>query len=183
MDVLVLAIKAALALTLLTAGSAKLADVTSFAATVRLFVPRRVPGFAVRGVAAGAGLAEVLIGTASFSFPASDWVNVVVLGAGCTFVVLSGAGYLFHRGVACRCFGRLSRRSFDAPALARSLGIAGLAAVVAVSTVSPGAIRLTAVAHVLLLATAALLAAATFTAARALGAVAEVQPPVAATAP
>jgi hypothetical protein len=176
LDVLVLAIKAGLALTLLTAGSAKLADVNSFAATVRLFVPRRVPGFATRGIAGGTGLAELLIGSASFSFPSIAWVNVVVLVAGCVFVAVSGVGYLFHRGVTCRCFGRLSRRSFDAPALARSLGIAGLAAFVAVSTVSPGAVDLTAVAHLLLLATAALLVASTFTAARALGAVAEVQP-------
>jgi hypothetical protein len=177
LDVLVLAIKAGLALTLLAAGSAKLADVTSFEATVRLFVPRRAPRFTTRGIAIGTGLAELLIGSASFSFPATAWVNVVVLAAGCVFIAASGAGYLFHRGVTCRCFGRLSHRSFDAPALARSLGIAGLAAVVAVSTVSPGALDLKPVAHLLLLGTAALLAASTFTAARALGAVAEVQLP------
>jgi hypothetical protein len=41
MDVSVLAAKSAVALVLLVAGGAKMADVAGFAATVRLFMPRR----------------------------------------------------------------------------------------------------------------------------------------------
>lgn len=179
MDIPILAIKAALALTLLVAGSAKLADVRGFAVTVQLFAPRRTPGLVLHGIAFCIGLVELLLGAASFAFPAIAWVNDAVLVAGCVFVLLSAAGYLFHRGVACRCFGRLSPRVFDALTLARSLAMAALAAVVAVSpTVSPHATRITVVAHVLLLATATLLSAAAVTAARTLAALAEAQPTV-----
>jgi hypothetical protein len=178
MDIVVLAIKAALALMLLVAGSAKLADVRGFAVSVQLFVPRHAPGFVLPGIALCAGLAELLLGAASFAFPALSWVNVGVLVAGCVFVLLSAAGYLFHRGIPCSCFGRLSPHVFDALTLARSLGIAALAAVVAVSTVSAQATRITVVAHVLLLATATVLSAAAATAARTLAALAEARPPV-----
>jgi hypothetical protein len=153
MDIVILAIKAALALTLLVAGSAKLADVRGFAATVHLFAPRRTVGSALRGIALCTGLAELLLGTVSFSFPALAWVNVAVLSAGCVFVALSAAGYLFHRGVPCNCFGRLSPRVFDASGLARSLGIAALAAVVAVSNQAPHATRVPVAAHALMVGT------------------------------
>lgn len=169
-DTIILALKSALALMLLVAGAAKLADLPSFSATVRLFMPRKTPRGAQLGVASAVGAVELALGSASLSFPATHAINLVVLLAGCVFVVISAVGYIFHRDVACRCFGRLSHRTFDAAALARSVMIAALAAVVVASNVSPAATRITTTSDLFLFAAEALVAIATFTAARALAA-------------
>lgn len=177
MDFAVLAIKAALALMLVIAGSAKLVDLRGLAATIQVFSPRSTPNLVLRGIAVSAGLAELLLGTISFAFPELAWVNVVVFGAACVFLLLSTTGYIFHRDVPCSCFGRLSPRVFDALTLARSAGVACLAAVVAVAdAVSAPGTRVTIDAHVLLLATAILLCGAAATAARALASIAEAKP-------
>ena len=170
MTTVILAVKAVLAVMLLAAGAAKLADVSGFTTTLRLFAPPPLRGVTLRAAGVAIAGAELLIGATSFAFPELAVVNALVLAAGCAFVIASTLGYVLHRGAACRCFGQLSHRAFDAAAVGRSLGIAGLAAIVVAATISPGAVRLTAAAHVLLAAAAALLAVATFTAARVLGA-------------
>lgn len=124
----------------------------------------------LRGAAVVIASTELLLGGLSFSFPALALVNVLVLAAGCAFMATSLIGYLFHPGVACRCFGRLSHRAFDAAAMMRSLAIAGLATTVVAITISPTSVRVTGVAHVLLLSAAILLAVATFVAAQTLAA-------------
>jgi hypothetical protein len=175
MDVLVLGAKSALAVLLLVAAGAKLADLPGFAAAVRLFLPRAAPWPAVRAVTLSIALAELALGAASLSSPAAGWLNPVVFAAGCAFVAVSGAGYAFHRGRSCRCFGALSRRRFDIAAIARSILIAAMAAV-AMAPVQPSSVQLTVTARLLLLAAAAMLSFAARTAAGVLAASREASP-------
>ena len=70
--------------------------------------------------------AELALGGASLAFPAVWPLSVAVLAAAASFAVVSGLGFAFHRGRSCRCFGALSRRTFDRAGLARAAGIAGL---------------------------------------------------------
>jgi hypothetical protein len=182
MDVLVLGAKSALAALLLVAGGAKLADLASFAAAVRLFAPRRASWPVLRAAALGIALAELALGAGSLSSPAAGWLNPVVFAVGCAFVAVSGAGYAFHRGRSCRCFGALSQRKFDAAGIARSTIIAAVAAV-ALAHVPPASVQLAGAARLLLLAAAALVALAACTAARALAMSREAPPAQAAAQP
>jgi hypothetical protein len=168
MNALALTAKVIVAVMLLVAGGAKLADVTGFAAAVRLLIPVRMPGVVGRVIALGVAVAEVALGLASLSSPATGWLNTVVLGAACGFVAVSVWGYVFHRGHSCRCFGALSRRKFDALGIARALAIAAAAAL-ATAGLPRAMVEITAADQVLLLLTAALTSLAAFSAARALG--------------
>lgn len=162
------AAKAALAVILLVAGGAKLADLRGFGATVRLFLPRRLPGSAVRACAVSIVGAELLLGGASLCWPAAHWLNPLVLVLTAGFVVVTVAGFAIFRGRTCRCFGALSSRSFDRVSIARScllvivavLAMGGLGSIAQLSGLASG---LLAVASVLLIF-------GTFTAARALDA-------------
>ena len=165
----VLAGKAAVAVLLVAAGAAKLADLPGFAASVRLFRPGRgAPGLD-RGVALGIAAGEIAAGAASLSSPRASWLNLAVLAICCGFVAVSAAGYRWHRGQSCRCFGALSRRRFNLAGLGRSLLIA-LGAWVATAPVRAAAIQLGAADRIGLLAGALLVAAAAFSAAAAVGA-------------
>jgi hypothetical protein len=165
----VLACKAAVAVLLVAAGGAKVADLPGFAATVRLFLPGTAARRPVSIVAAGVAAGEIAVGTASLSSPRASWLNLVVLAIGCSFVAVSGAGYRWHRGRSCRCFGALSRRRFNLAGLGRSVLIA-LAAAVAAVPVRAVAIQLSAADRIGLLAGALLVAGAAFSAAAAVGA-------------
>ena len=164
----VLACKAAVAVLLVAAGGAKLADLPGFAASVRLFLPGSTAGRPVNAVAAGIAVGEIMVGAASLSSPRASWLNLVVLAIGCGFVAVSAAGYRWHRGRACRCFGALSRRRFNLAGLGRSVLIA-LAAAVAMAPVRAAAIQLGPAERIGLLAGALLVAAAAFSAAAAVG--------------
>jgi hypothetical protein len=172
MPAVILAAKAALAVMLLVAGGAKLADLTGFAAAVRLFTPRRLAGAAsaptaLRMAAAGLALAELALGGASLAAPEAGGLNLAVLALACGFVVVAAAGYVFHRGRSCRCFGALSRRRFDRAGIGRAAAVAVVAAV-ATTSVPAADIQLGPAAHGLLAGAACLLAGVAFTAARAL---------------
>jgi hypothetical protein len=172
--VAVLGAKAALAVMLLVAGGAKLADLAGFAAAVRLFTPRRLAGSAsappvLRGAALAIALGELALGAASLTSPAVGWLNPVVLVVGCGFVAVSGYGYAFHRGRSCRCFGALSQRRFDMAGIGRAVVVAAVAGVACMG-VPLSAVRLGLGGRGLLLAAAGLLAGIAFTAARALAA-------------
>jgi hypothetical protein len=174
MPALVLGAKAALAVMLVVAGAAKLADLAGFGSTVRLFLPPAIAArdWSVRAiglvsvVVAGG---ELVLGGASLSSPAVAWLNSAVLGATCAFVLASGVGYVFHRGRSCSCFGGLSHRRFDRAGIVRAVVIAGVASAGTVA-VRGGLVRLTLTDRSLLLAAAALLACVAFSAARALAA-------------
>jgi len=175
MDVLVLGAKAALAVVLVVAAGAKLADLHGFASAVRLFAPRPAPWPVLRAVALNIAVAEFALGAASLSSPAAGWLNPVVLAVGCAFAAVSAVGYAFHRGRSCRCFGALSQRKFDAAGIARSILIVAMAAV-AMAPVQPSSVQLTPITRVLLLAAAAMLAFVALTAARVLAMSREAQP-------
>jgi hypothetical protein len=182
MSVAVLGAKALLAVMLLVAAGAKLADLDSFAASVRLFLPRRrrtgsaaaAPGLltslaGARRIAWAVALAELVLGGASLAVPAIWALNLAVLATACCFAAVSGIGFAFHRGRSCRCFGALSRRRFDLAGLARAGAVAALAGL-ATAPAAPAAVALTPAGHGLLLAGSALVAFVAFTAARSLAA-------------
>ena len=92
MTVFVLAAKAAIAVLLIAAGGAKLADPVGFTAAIRLFVPppaarRRA---LVPAVAAAVIAAELVAGAVSLCWPAAAWANLAVLVLACGFTVVAG---------------------------------------------------------------------------------------------
>lgn len=151
---------------LIVAGSAKFAGVSSFAATVKLFMPIQGSPRALERIAVGVATFELVLGSASLTFPSVAFINILVLATGCGFLTVSSLGYFRHRGKSCLCFGQLSNRVFDVAGLMRSLAIVGLAASVALIATSPKATQLTTADHLLLLAGSAVVAVATYTAAR-----------------
>jgi Methylamine utilisation protein MauE len=164
-DVLPLAAKALLATMLLIAGGAKLAGLAGFAATIRLFVPIRIPRLAAPWMAAGTASVEIAVGAGSLSWPAAGWLNLVVFALTCGFVVVAGAGYVFRRGQSCRCFGALSGRKFDVAGVTRNAIIAAVAAV-ALVRVRPALTGVDQAQRTGLLLAGLLLALVAFTAAR-----------------
>lgn len=177
MEVLVFCAKTALACLLIVAGGAKLADPASFASTVRLFLPFRMSWPLLSAIAVAVSLAELAVGLASLTLPAIAALNALVFAIACAFVVVSAAGYAFHRGRSCRCFGALSQREFDAAGVVRSALTAGIAAVALVH-VGAAALQLGVTARVLLFAAAGLLALVAFSAARVRGPGSEPEPRV-----
>jgi hypothetical protein len=177
----ILGAKALLAVMLLVAGGAKLADLDSFAASVRLFLPRGRPGApppaagllmssaTARRIGLAVALAELGLGGASLAAPAISPLNLTVLGAAGCFAAVSGIGFAFHRGRSCLCFGALSRRKFDLAGLIRAGAVLALAGAAAVP-VAPAEVALTPAGHGLLLAGSAFIAFVAFTAARSLAA-------------
>lgn len=173
----VLACKTSIAVLLLAAGGAKIADLAGFAATVRLFVPGRA-----RALAAVIAAGEAVAGAASLSLPGVGWLNPAVLVICCCFVVVSAVGWARHRarrGVLggrppepappCRCFGALSRRGFTSAGIGRAVALT-LAAVAATASVPQAAIKLGVLTRLGLLGGGALVAIAAFSAAAAAGA-------------
>jgi hypothetical protein len=165
MVVTVLAVKAAIAVLLVSAGGAKLADLAGFTSAVRLLAPGFIPQPAVRALAGGIASGEVAVGAASLTSPALGWLNLVVLAVCCGFAAVSAAGYIWHREQACRCFGALSKRTFNAAGLYRAVLLAACA-VVATVHVRPSLIQLGPLARLALLGGCLLVAAS---AARAAG--------------
>lgn len=161
-QIAVLACKASIAVLLLTAGGAKLADLAGFAATVRLFVP-------VRALAVVIAAGEIGAGAASLSLPAVGWLNQAVFVICCGFLVVWAVGYARHAGRPCRCFGALSKRGFTLAGIGRAAGLT-VAAFAATASVPGVAVRLSLLTRLGLLAGAALVAAAAFSAAAAAGA-------------
>ena len=168
MQVIVLLIRASLATVLVMAGSAKLADTRSFAATfMGLGVPAR-RAFLLRGFALIIPLMELGLGIAMVSGLWSGIINeaVLVLLASFSIVVFIALRRKLH--VVCRCFGTLSDSQFTGRGLLRSLFLTVLAGVVFWSgntyplqlNASPGATALL-VAGFLLFALAAMQAAKT----------------------
>jgi hypothetical protein len=170
MAILVLSAKAAVAVLLLVAGGAKLADLPGFAAAIRLFLPDSGPAWVLaRAGRAGAALAaaELLAGAASLCWPAARWVNGAVLALACGFCVVAIIGYARHRDRPCRCFGALTRRSFSLRTILQAAAITA-AAVLAAGPARPAQLDLGPADQLLLIAVAGLLVLAAFTAARAL---------------
>jgi len=169
MALMVLGAKAGLAVLLLTAGGAKLADLSGFAATMRLFVPDFATQPVLRAAALGIALGELAVGAASLSSPGLGWVNAAVLAICCGFLAVSAVGYAWHRDRPCRCFGAMSKRTFNAAGLGRSALLAACAGL-AEMPVRPSLIQLGVAGRLALLAGAVLVAGAACTAAAAVAA-------------
>lgn len=167
MDILILGSKSAIAVMLLVAAGAKLSDPEGFAGAVRLFVPHRTPPRLVRTGALGIALLELALGAASLSSPAASWLNSAIFALACAFVIVSVAGFAFHRGRACLCFGGLSRRRFDTWSIVRSIVIAVGAAIAMMGT-SAASVQVGPVLRGVLLMASLLVALVASTAARAL---------------
>jgi hypothetical protein len=164
---LTLAAKVAVAVVLLASGGAKLADLTGFAATIRLFAPARALPLA-RAAAVAISAAEALSGAVSLCWPALGWVNFAVLGLSCGFAIVAAVGYARHRGRPCHCFGALSRSGFGLSSLLRALAIVVVAAVACVPVRPAPQLHFALAFHLLLLAGAVLMSAAAAAAAKAL---------------
>lgn len=126
LDTVALVAKSVMGVLLVVAGASKLADLTSFAAAIRLFLPHQIALRELRLVGATIALSEFAIGAASLSRPTTGWLNGLVLALSCGFLVISTLGYVFHRGRSCRCFGALSKRRFDALGIVRSLALVAI---------------------------------------------------------
>jgi hypothetical protein len=164
--VIALSAKTLIAVLLVAAGGAKLADLPGFAGVVALFVPASVPLRLLRGAALGLAVGEIVIGAASLTSPGLGWLNPVVLGVGCSFLVVSAVGFTWHRGRSCHCFGALSTRTFNPAGIGRAAVIVAGAALGMVP-VRSSLIQLSPASRLGLLAGAALVAWAAFTAAAA----------------
>ncbi len=175
MAILVLGAKTLTAVLLLAAGAAKLADLPGFAASVRLFLPRSLAGRLPRPAALCIAVGEAALGAASLAAPLAGWVNFAVLAVACGFVVVAGAGYRWHRGLACRCFGALSRRAFSAAGIGRAALIA-LGAAAATMPASRPLMQVGVAGRLGLLAGGAMVAVCAYSAAAALGAKAAQDP-------
>ncbi|HXW46016.1 MAG TPA: MauE/DoxX family redox-associated membrane protein [Streptosporangiaceae bacterium] len=178
MSTAALAAKAAVAVVLLVAGGAKLADLDGFAATIRYFLPARLflparPRHLVLAglpvIAAVIAIAELLTGAVSLCWPRLGWVNLAVLALACGFTAVAAFGYARRRGQPCRCFGALTRRGFGPRALVQALLMTG-AAWLATRPAGQAEVQIGLSAHLLLLAAAAIMAVAARTAAGALAA-------------
>jgi hypothetical protein len=168
MDALILGAKSVLAVMLVFAGGAKLADVAGFAVTMRLFLPWQPPRAVVRGGAVSVAGGEFLLGAASLSSPSVRWLNLVIFAVALLFVGVAAVGYVLYRGRSCRCFGALSQRKFDALGVLRSVAVAAVAAV-AMAAVRPAAVHVGGTERALLAVAAILLALAALAAARSVG--------------
>jgi Methylamine utilisation protein MauE len=168
MDVVILAAKSMIAVMLLIAGGAKLADLSGFAATMRLFMPRQPGKRVMRAFACTVAIGELVLGTASLCWPVARWLNTLVFAVACLFAVITSVGYAFYRGRTCRCFGALSQRKFDLLGVLRSIAIAAIA-LVAMFGVPPATLQLGVPERVLLALSAIFVALAALTAASALG--------------
>lgn len=175
MTAVVFSAKTVLAVLLLAAGGAKLADLPGFAAALRLFAPARVPQPPLRFAAAGVALGEIAAGAISLSSPQLGWLNPVILAVGCSFVAASVAGYAWHRDRPCRCFGALSKRTFNVAGIGRAALVAAGAALATVP-VRPDLLQLSPAGRLGLLAGAALVAGAAYTAATAVAAGRDAEP-------
>lgn len=168
MTIVVLGCKAVIAVLLVAAGGAKLADLAGFTGSVRLFAPRRASARLLRATALSISLGEIGAGAASLSSPQVRWLNLVAAGFCCGFAAVWVAGYAWHRDRPCRCFGALSRRSFNLAGIGRTMVLA-LGAAVATVPVRQSLVAVTPAGRLALLAGSAVIAVAAFSAAAAAG--------------
>jgi hypothetical protein len=166
LQIVVFGCKSGIAVLLLAAGGAKLADLAGFAGSVRLFVPSAAAGRVPLALAGVIATGELVAGAASLVVPAARWPNLVVLGICVSFLAVWTFGYVRHRGRPCRCFGALSRRGFSSGGVLRAGGLV-LAALVALMRAPIASVQLGTGSRAGLLAGALLVGAAAFSAATA----------------
>jgi hypothetical protein len=169
-QIAVLGCKSVIAVLLLAAGGAKLADRPGFASTVRLFGPSRFSRSSRASLLLASAIAagELAAGALSLSVPQLRWPNFVVVVICVAFLGTWTFGFSRHRGRSCHCFGALSGRGFDRAGIARS-AVLLLAALAASAPVPAQATQLGPGGQLALLAGGALIAVAAYSAAAAAG--------------
>jgi uncharacterized membrane protein YphA (DoxX/SURF4 family) len=127
---LVAVARAAVAVTLVASGSAKLGDVRSFAETVRgVGVPRRY----ARALGGAVALVETTLGALAL---AGLWVRAVDAAMLAMLLLFAGIAVYAWRtspDLRCRCFGSLSDSRFGRRTLLRTVALAAVAALVVVA--------------------------------------------------
>lgn len=127
---ILLLIRASLAVVLFASGAAKLADTRGFATTLKgLGIPVG-RGFLLRGLALALPLLEVSVGIMVVSGLWSTVINGVVLALMCSFSIVVAIALRKKPHVTCRCFGALSDSQFSPKGLVRNLLLTVLAAAV-----------------------------------------------------
>lgn len=139
LQIAVLLLRASLAIILLAAGAAKLADTRNFSTTlIELGVPTRRP-LLIRKIALFVPLVEVGLGMAIVSDLWPTIVDGAVLALMGSFSAVVIIALRKKLKVTCRCFGALSDSQFSSKGLIRSVGLtmAALAVIWGGRTVSP----------------------------------------------
>jgi hypothetical protein len=128
---LLVAVKASLAMLLVTSGLAKATDLPAFVESLVLVLPSSLRAKPRRSLAASIVGAETAAGALSLALPRLLVVDLAVLGLCLGFLVASLAGSRYARGRPCRCFGSLVDQRFGPMTTLRSgLLVAGAALVV-----------------------------------------------------
>lgn len=131
MEVTAFVLRGTLALTLLGAGGAKLADLPALAEMLATLVgaPRR--SRLLRPSAVGVSLLELALGLALLSGLAVAAVDASVCTVAAAFTVVVAVGLRRAPGARCRCFGSLSHGRFDSGGLYRAAAVLGAALLLA----------------------------------------------------
>lgn len=127
MDVFLLASRLLLCAVFLVAGCAKAFDV---AGTRRMLIDFGVPDSLSKPFAYALPIAEIAIAIALLDTDASRVAGAAALALLVAFSVVIAVSLAHGRGIACRCFGRLSAAPAGKDTLARNAGFAALAALV-----------------------------------------------------
>lgn len=127
LQIAVLLLRAFLAIILLAAGAAKLADMRNFSTTlIGLGIPAWRP-LLIRGIALSVPLVEVVLGMAIVSNLWPTIVDSAVLVLMSSFSIVVIVALRKKLQVTCRCFGALSDSQFSSKGLLRSVGLTAAA--------------------------------------------------------
>jgi uncharacterized membrane protein YphA (DoxX/SURF4 family) len=133
-SVLILCVRAGLAVALIAAGAAKLASVTDFSSTlaqlggISISTERRLA--LIRSAAKLLAGCELAIGLASLTGAIPRAVDAAVVALTCVFAVVAVYAYRTHSTLECRCFGSLTASRFGRGGVARAVALLAAALVV-----------------------------------------------------
>jgi uncharacterized membrane protein YphA (DoxX/SURF4 family) len=121
--------RAAVAVTLVASGSAKLGDVRSVDETVRgIGVPRRY----ARAVGGSVAVIETAVGALALTGLWARAVDTAILALLLAFAAIAAYAWRTSPDLRCRCFGSLSDSKFGRQTLLRTGALAAVAALVVV---------------------------------------------------
>jgi len=133
-SVLILCVRAGLAVTLIAAGAAKLASLTDFSTTlaqlsgISISTGRRIA--LIRSAARLLAGGELAIGLASLTGAVPRAIDASVVALAFAFAVAAVHAYRTHSTLECRCFGSLTASRFGRGGVARAVALLAAALVV-----------------------------------------------------
>jgi hypothetical protein len=161
--------KVVLAVVLVVAAGAKLADIGAFGDVIRSFAAGQLSFRMARCVAVAIAVLELTLGGASLLAPKVTVLNWAVFLLAIGFVFVSAFGYAFRRGRPCRCFGALSKTQYSIGGIIRSCLLGAASALAALIALPAGWLNINALESALVLVLVVLLVLLAATAARAIG--------------